>query len=58
MVTVKVGRYVEQEEWLEIGNLVERQRSCDPYKSTQLSIKGDYANIDVFIDDCGDIELL
>lgn len=58
MVQIKINRKVEQEEWLEIGNLVDHQQTNDKYTSTRMTIKGDYANIEVFIDNLGDIELL
>lgn len=39
-------------------DLVEFQETIEKYTSTQLSIKGDYADIEVKIDEYGDIELL
>lgn len=56
---VKVPRpYLSLGELKELVILLENQETNEAYKGVDLSINGDYANIDVTIDDLGNVILL
>ena len=58
MVQVKFKRTVDSDELREVMALVEMQETTDRYTNTSMHINGDYANIDVEIDEDGDIIVL
>lgn len=58
MVQVKFKRTVDSDELREVMALVEMQETTDRYTNTSMHINGDYANIDVEIDEYGDITVL
>lgn len=51
-------RKLSFEELQEVLQLMEVQETTDKYASTSLSIKGNYADIDVKIDEDGNVILL
>lgn len=57
-VNVKLTRDLSSAEMQEVMQLVKIQESNDRYKNTKLSIDGNYAKIDVVIDELGDITVL
>ena len=58
MVQVKFKRMVDSNELREVMALVEHQETTDRYTNALMHINGDYANIDVEIDEYGDIIVL
>ena len=58
MILVKINKTVTIEELEELITLAKNQDTTDRYENTELHILGDKAEIDVKIDDMGDIELL
>ena len=58
MVQVKFNRMVNSDELREVMALVEMQQTTDRYTNTSMHINGDYANVDVEIDEDGDITVL
>ena len=58
MVQVKFIRTVNSDELREVMALVDNQETTDRYTNTSMHINGDYANIDVEIDEDGDIIVL
>ena len=58
MVQVKFKRTVDSDELREVMALVEMQETTDRYTNTSMHINGDYANMDVEIDEYGDITVL
>lgn len=58
MVQVKFKRTVDSDELREVMALVEMQETTDKYTNALMHINGDYANIDVEIDEYGDITVL
>lgn len=57
-VNVKLMRDLSSAEVQEVMQLVKIQESNDRYENTKLSIDGNYAKIDVVIDELGDITVL
>lgn len=57
-VNVKLTRDLSSAEMQEVMQLVKIQESNDRYENTKLSIDGNYAKIDVVIDELGDITVL
>lgn len=57
-VKVKLTRDLSSAEMQEVMQLVKIQESNDRYENTELSIDGNYAKIDVVIDELGDITVL
>lgn len=57
-VKVKLTRDLSSTEMQEVMQLVKIQESNDRYENTKLSIDGNYAKIDVVIDELGDITVL
>lgn len=57
-VNVKLMRDLSSAEMQEVMQLVKIQESNDRYENTKLSIDGNYAKIDVVIDELGDITVL
>ena len=55
MVQVKFKRTVDSDELREVMALVEMQETTDKYTNALMHINGDYANVDVEIDEDGDI---
>lgn len=58
MVQVKFKRTVDSDELREVIVLVDNQETTDKYTNALMHINGDYANIDVEIDEYGDITVL
>lgn len=58
MILVNFNRTVNSDELREVMALVEMQETTDRYTNTSMHINGDYANIDVEIDEYGDITVL
>ena len=58
MVNVIFNRTVDSNELKEVMSLLEVQETTDRYENTILNINGEYAVIDVEIDDMGDITVL
>ena len=58
MVQVKFNRTVDSDELREVIVLVDNQETTDKYTNALMNINGDYANIDVEIDEYGDITVL
>ena len=58
MVQVKFNRTVDSDELREVIVLVDNQETTDKYTNALMHINGDYANIDVEIDEYGDITVL
>ena len=58
MILIKINKTVTLDELEELVILAKSQDKTDSYKNTELYINGDKAEINVKIDDIGDIELL
>ena len=58
MILVKINKTITLDELEELVILAKSQDKTDRYVNTELHIKVDNAEIDVKIDDMGDIELL
>ena len=58
MILVNFNRTVNSGELREVMVLVEHQETTDRYTNALMHINGDYANIDVEIDEYGDITVL
>ena len=58
MIQIKFKRTVDSDELREVIALVDNQETTDRYTNTSMHINGDYANIDVEIDEYGDIIVL
>ena len=58
MVNVTFNRTVDSNELKEVMSLLEVQETADRYENTILNINGEYAVIDVEIDDMGDVTVL
>lgn len=58
MVDIKFNRNVNGSELREVMVLVENQETNDKYIDTTLKIDGEYATIEVEIDEFGDITVL
>ena len=58
MILIKINKTVTSDELEELVILAKSQDKTDRYENTELHIKGDKAEINVKIDDMGDIELL
>lgn len=57
-VVVTFNRDMTLNELLEVKELVEHQETTDKYTNVGLVINGDYASIEVAIDEFGDITVL
>lgn len=57
-VVVTFNRDMTVNELLEVKTLAEHQETTDKYTNVSLVINGDYANIEVVIDEFGDITVL
>lgn len=57
-VQITFKRTLNSEELREVIILVENQETTDKYTNTSMHIDGDYAQIDVEIDEDGDITVL
>ena len=58
MILINFNRTVDSDELREVMVLVKNQETTDRYTNTSMHINGDYANIDVEIDEYGDITVL
>lgn len=58
MILVKINKTVTLEELEELVKLTKIQETTDKYINTELNIKGDKVEIDVKINNMGDIEVL
>lgn len=58
MILVKINKTVTLEELEELLKLTKIQETTDRYTNTELNIKGDKVEIDVKINNMGDIEVL
>lgn len=58
MATFKSNRELNENELKEVLNLIRLQNTTDRYVNTSLHINGDDAEIDVEIDEFGDIVIL
>ena len=58
MIFITMNGTYTREELEEVLILADEQEKTDRYRNTELHIKGDKAEINVKIDDMGDIELL
>ena len=58
MILVKINKTVTIDELEELVTLAKVQETTDKYRDTEISIRGDKAEIDVKINKMGDIELL
>ena len=58
MILVKINKIITLDELKELVALAEAQDKTDRYEDTELHIYGDNAEINVKIDNMGDIELL
>lgn len=57
MIWIKIGKeLITSDEVRELASLLDIQEAC-PFKSTELTIHGNHADIDVKVDEMGDIEL-
>ena len=58
MIQVKFKRTVDSDELREVMALVENQETTDRYTNTSMHINGDYAYIEVKIDEYGNVTVL
>jgi hypothetical protein len=58
MILVKINKTLTLDELEELVILTKMQETTDRYENTEIHIYGDKAEIDVKINECGDIELL
>ena len=56
--TFKTNRELDINELRELLLLMENQETTDRYESATITIKGDYASIDVEIDEDGNVTVL
>lgn len=58
MLTAKINREMTTEELKELVLLMENQETTDRFKSTNICILGDYAKLEVCIDEEGNVTVL
>ena len=58
MILVKINKTVTLEELEELVKLTKMQETTDRFENTELHINGDKSEIDVKINNMGDIEVL
>ena len=58
MILVKINKTLTLDELEELVILTKTQETTDRYENTELHISGEKADIEVKIDEMGDIELL
>lgn len=58
MVLVKINKTITLNELEELVMLTKTQETTDGFKNTELHIRGEKADIEVKINEMGDIELL